>query len=193
MPHFCSPSRSSTVSHSQETKTADVRFVLLTEDVKKHSRLCIFVPPIRYKTCYFTFTFQHLADVFTTVERQQKEEYKLNSKAVQFTPTIFSKSFLTQLQKMKLKSVNTVIRQKCIGIQTCLLCQHEMKDAVKDVVEELVINVENQFLDDAFDRQSVYSNTSKSEYESEYDTECEPDSSFQLDQSACLSDDQFSE
>ena len=68
-----------------------------------------------------------------------------------------------------------------------------MKDAVKDVVEELVINVENQFLDDAFDRQSVYSNTSKSEYESEYDTECEPDSSFQLDQSACLSDDQFSE
>ena len=184
---------SSTVSHSQETKTADVRFVLLTEDVKKHSRLCIFVPPIRYKTCYFTFTFQHLTDVFITVERQQKEEYKLNSKAVQFTPTIFSKSFLTQLQKTKLKSVNTVIRQKCIGIQTCLLCQHEMKDAVKDVVEELVINVENQFLDDAFDRQSVYSNTSKSEYESEYDTECEPDSSFQLDQSACLSDDQFSE
>ena len=58
-----------------------------------------------------------------------------------------------------------------------------MKDAVKDVVEELVINVENQFLDDAFDRQSVYSNTSKSE----------PDSSFQLDQSTCLSDDQFSE
>ena len=58
-----------------------------------------------------------------------------------------------------------------------------MKDAVKDVVEELVINVENQFLDDAFDRQSVYSNTSKSE----------PDSSFQLDQLTCLSDDQFSE
>ena len=79
--------------------------------------------------------------------------------------------------------MNTVIRQKCIGIQACLPCQHEIKDAVKDVVEELVINVENQFLDDAFDRQSVYSNTSKSE----------PDSSFQLDQSTCLSDDQFSE
>ena len=53
--------------------------------------------------------------------------------------------------------------------------------------------MENQFLDDAFDRESVYSNTSKSEYETEYDTEYEPDSSFQLDQSTCLSDDQFSE
>ena len=53
--------------------------------------------------------------------------------------------------------------------------------------------MENQFLDDAFDCESVYSNTSKSEYETEYDTEYEPDSSFQLDQSTCLSDDQFSE
>ena len=53
--------------------------------------------------------------------------------------------------------------------------------------------MENQFLDDAFDRKSVYSNTSKSEYETEYDTKYEPDSSFQLDQSTCLSDDQFSE
>ena len=52
--------------------------------------------------------------------------------------------------------------------------------------------MENQFLDDAFDRESVYSNTSKSEYENEYDTEYEPDSSFQLDQSTCLSYDQFS-
>ena len=53
--------------------------------------------------------------------------------------------------------------------------------------------MENQFLDDAFDRESVYSNTSKSEYETEYDTEYEPDSSFRLDQSTCLSVDQFSE
>ena len=53
--------------------------------------------------------------------------------------------------------------------------------------------MENQFLDDAFDRESVYSNTSKSEYENEYDTEYEPDSSFQLGQSTCLSYDQFSE
>ena len=52
--------------------------------------------------------------------------------------------------------------------------------------------MENQFLDHAFDRESVYSSTSKSEYETEYDTEYEPDSSFQLDQSTCLSDDQFS-
>ena len=94
---------------------------------------------------------------------------------------------------MKHKPVNTVIRQKSIGIQTRLPCQHEIKDAVKDVVEELVFNVENQFLDDGFDRESNYSNASKSEYETEYDTECEPDSSFQLDQSTCLSDDQFSE
>ena len=53
--------------------------------------------------------------------------------------------------------------------------------------------MENQFLDDAFDCESVYSIASKSEYETEYDTEYEPDSSFQLDQSTCLSDDQFSE
>ena len=53
--------------------------------------------------------------------------------------------------------------------------------------------MENQFLDEAFDRESVYSNTSNSEYKTEYDTEYEPDSSFQLDQSTCLSDDQFSE
>ena len=53
--------------------------------------------------------------------------------------------------------------------------------------------MENQFLDDVFDRESVYSITSKSEYETEYDIEYEPDSSFQLDQSTCLSDDQFSE
>ena len=189
MPHFCSPSRSSTASYSQETKTADVRFV--TKVVIKYLRLCIFVPPIPYKTCYFAFIFQHLADAFTTVEGQRKEEYKLNSKAVQFTPSIFSKSAQTQLQKTKHKSVNTVIRQKSIGIQTCLPCQHEVKGAVKDTVEELVLNVENQFIDDAFDRESV--NTSKSEYETEYDTEYEPDSSFQLDQSTCLSDEQVLE
>ena len=53
--------------------------------------------------------------------------------------------------------------------------------------------MENQFLDDAFYCESVYSNTSKSEYETGYDTEYEPDSSFQLDQSTCLSEDQFSE
>ena len=106
---------------------------------------------MRYKTCYFAFTFQDLADVFTTVERQRKEEYKLNSKALQFTPTIFSKSTETQLQKTKHKSVNIVIRQKIIGIQTCLHCEHEIKDAVKDIVEELVLNAENQFLDDAFE------------------------------------------
>ena len=53
--------------------------------------------------------------------------------------------------------------------------------------------MENQFLDDAFDHDSVHSNTSKSESESEYDTEYEPDNSFWLDQSNCLSDDQFSE
>ena len=88
--------------------------------------------------------------------------------------------------------MNTVIWQKSIGIQTCLPCQHEIKDALKDIVKELVLNVENQFLDHAFDRESVYSNISKSEYETEYDTEYEPDSSFQLDQSTCLSDDQFS-
>ena len=70
--------------------------------------------------------------------------------------------------------MNTIIRQKSIGIQTCLPCQHEIKD-------------------DAFDRKSVYSNTSKSEYETEYDTKYEPDSSFQFNQSTCLSDDQFSE
>ena len=193
MPHFCSPSRSSTVSHSQETKTADVRFVLLTELVIKYLRLCIFVLPIQYKTCYFVFAFQHLADAITTVERQRKEEYNLNSKAAQFTVTIFSKSTQTQLQKTKHKSLNTVMRQKSIGIQTCLPCEHKVKDAVKDIVEELVLNVENQFLDDAFDRESVYSNTSKSEYETEYDTEYEPDSSFQLDQWTCLSVDQVSE
>ena len=81
----------------------------------KYLRLCIFVPPIRYKTCYFAVTFQHLADntladAFTTVERQRKEEYKLNSKAVQFTPTIFSISTQMQLQKTKHKSVTRVIR-----------------------------------------------------------------------------------
>ena len=53
--------------------------------------------------------------------------------------------------------------------------------------------MENQFLDESFDRESVYSNTSNSEYKTEYDTEYEPDSSFQLDQSACLNNDQFSE
>ena len=108
LPHFCSPSRSSTVSYSQETKTADVRFV--TEVVIKYLRLCIFVPPILYQTCYFAFIFQHLANAFTTVERKQKEEYKLNSKAAQFTLSIFSKSAQTQLQKTKHKLLNTVIR-----------------------------------------------------------------------------------
>ena len=117
----CSPLRSSTISHSPETKTADARFVLLTELVIKYLRLCIFVPSsIRYKTCSFAFTFQHLADAFTTVETQQKEEYNLNSKTVQFTATIFSKSTQMQLQKTKDKSVNTVTQQKSIGIQTCL-------------------------------------------------------------------------
>ena len=96
-------------------------------------RLCTCVPPIRYETCYFAFTFQHLANAFTTVERQQKEEYKFNSKAVQFTPTIFSKSTQTQLEETNHKSVNTVIQQKSIGIQTCLPCQHEIKDALTDI------------------------------------------------------------
>ena len=140
MPHFYSPSCSSTVFNSQETKTADFRFVLLTEVVIKYLRLFIFVPPIQYKTRYFAFTFQHLIDAFTTVE---KEEYKLNSKAVQFSPTIFSKSAQTQLKKTKHKSVNIVIWHKSIGTQTCLPCQHEIQDAVKDIVEELVLNVEN--------------------------------------------------
>ena len=89
--------------------------------------------------------------------------------------------------------MNIVIRQKSIGIQTCLPCQHKIKDAVKHIVNELVLNLEIQFLDDAFDWESVYSNTSKSEYETQYDTEYEPDSSCQLDQSTCLNDDQFSE
>ena len=97
MPHFRSPSR--LISYSQETKTADVRFV--TEVVIKYLRLCIFVPLIPYKTCYFAFIFQYLADAFTTVEGERKEEYKLSSKAVQFTPSIFSKSAQTQLQKTK--------------------------------------------------------------------------------------------
>ena len=52
--------------------------------------------------------------------------------------------------------MNTVIRQKSIEIPTCLPCQHEIKDAVKDIVEELDLNVENQFLDDTFDRESVF-------------------------------------
>ena len=85
--------------------------------------------------------------------------------------------------------MNTVIRKKGVGIQTCLPCQHEIKDAVTDVVEELLLNVENQFLDDALDSESIYNNTSKSEYENEYDTEYEPDSSSQLDQSTCLTND----
>ena len=87
MPHFRSPSR--LISYSQETKTADVRFV--TEVVIKYLRLCIFVPLIPYKTCYFAFIFQYLADAFTTVEGQRKEEYKLSSKAVQFTPVFFQR------------------------------------------------------------------------------------------------------
>ena len=74
--------------------------------------------------------------------------------------------------------MNIVIRQKSIGIQTCLPYQHEIKHAVKYIFAELAWNVENQFLDDAFDRESVYSNNSKSEYETEYDTEYEPDNSF---------------
>ena len=86
-----------------------------------------------------------------------------------------------QLQKTKLKSVNTIIRQKSIGIQTCPPCQQKIKDVIKNILEELVLNVENLFLEDAFDCESVYSNTSKSEYDTEY----EPDSSFQLDQSTC--------
>ena len=109
--------------------------------------------------------------------KDSEKKNTLNSKAVQFTPSIFSKSAQMQLQKMK-QSLNTVIWQKSIGIQTCLPCQHKIKDAVKDIVEELVLNMENQFLDDAVDCESVYSNTSKSEYETEYDTEYEPGSSF---------------
>ena len=59
--------------------------------------------------------------------------------------------------------MNTVIREKSIGIRI-LPCQHEIKDAVQDIVEELVLNEENQFLDYTLDRESVYSNTSKSGY-----------------------------
>ena len=109
--------------------------------------------------------------------KDSEKKNTLNSKAVQFTPSIFSKSAQMQLQKMK-QSLNTVIWQKSIGIQTCLPCQHKIKDAVKDIVEKLVLNMENQFLDDAVDCEGVYSNTSKSEYETEYDTEYEPGSSF---------------
>ena len=108
---------------------------------------------IRYEPCYFALTFQHLADTFNTVERQHKEEYKLNSKAVQFSPSIFSKCTQTQLQEKNRESGNAVLRQKNIEIQTCLFCQLEIKDAVTDIVEELVLNVEHQFLDDAFDRE----------------------------------------
>ena len=193
MPHSCSPLRSSTVSYSQEIEKADVRFVLIIEVVLKYSRLCLYVSPKQYETCYFAFTYQHLADALTTTERQHKEEYKLNFEAVQFTPTIFSKSTQTQLEETNHKSVNTAIRQKNTGIQTCLRYQHEIKVDVADIVEELVLNVENYFLDHAFDHESVYSNTSISEYETEYDTEYESEGSFQLDHSTCLSDDQFSE
>ena len=76
-----------------------------------------FFIPIQYKTCYFAFTFQHLADTITTMKRQQKVKYKLNSKAVQFTPTFYShisKSTQTQLQKTKHKSVNIVAWQESI-------------------------------------------------------------------------------
>ena len=64
---------SSTVSYRQETKTADVRFV--TKVVIRYLQQCIFVNPIPYKTCYFAFISQHLADAFTTDEGQRKEEY----------------------------------------------------------------------------------------------------------------------
>ena len=63
--------------------------------------------------------------------------------------------------------------------------EYEITDAMKNIVKELVLNVENQFLDDAFTRESVFSNISKSEFETEYDTEYEPDSSSKLDQSTC--------
>ena len=194
MPHFCSPSRSSTVSHSQETKTADVRFVLLTEVVKKYSWLCIFVPPIRNKTCYFTFTFQHLADAFTTVERQQKEEYKLNSKAVQL---IYSHHFFKEFPNATSENETEVSEYSYTTERywnTDLSSLSTRNERFHKICRrELVLNVENQFLDDAFDCESVHGNTSKSEYKTEYDTEYEPDSSFQLHQSICLSDDQFSE
>ena len=90
---------------------------------------------------------------------QKKEEHKLTSKTVQFTPTIFSKSTQMQLQETNDKSVNTVIWQKSIGIQTCLPCQQEIEDAITDLVEELVLNVEKQFPHDPFNRGSVHSNT----------------------------------
>ena len=174
MPRFCSPLHSSTISYSQETKKADVRSASLTEVVIIYSQLCISVCPIQYETCYFAFTFQHLADALTIVEKKQKEEYKLNSKAVQSTLTIFSKSNQRQLQETNHKSLNTVVQQKSIGIQTCLSCQHKIKDTVTNIVEELVLNVENQFLVDVFDCENVYSNTSKSEYKTEDDTGYEP-------------------
>ena len=71
--------------------------------------------------------------------------------------------------------------------------EYEITDAIKNIVKELVLNVENQFLDHAFTRDSVFSNTSKSEFETEYGTEYKPDSSSKLDQSTCQSYDQFSE
>ena len=52
--------------------------------------------------------------------------------------TPFFKSTQMQLQKTKHKSVNIVIRQKSIGIRTCLPCQHEIKHAVKHIFAELV-------------------------------------------------------
>ena len=127
---------------------------------------------------------------------QLKDSEKKNTNSIlklyNLLPVFFQRVPKRNFKKRN-KSVNTVIWWKSIGIQTCLPCRHEIRDAVKDVVEGLVLNVENQFIDDALNRESVYSNTSKSEYETKYDTEYEPDSSFQLDQLTCLSDDQFSE
>ena len=50
---------------------------------------------------------------------------------------------------------------------------YQINNAVTDIAKELVLNLENQFLDDAFDRENVYNNASTSEYETEY----EPDNS----------------
>ena len=55
---------------------SDLFYFVLLVVVKKYLQLCIFVPPLRQKTSYFAFTFQHLAYAFTTEERQQKEEYR---------------------------------------------------------------------------------------------------------------------
>ena len=77
--------------------------------------------------------------------------------------------------------MNTVTRHQSVGIQTRLPCQHEIKDAKTDVIEELVQHVENLIPDDTFDPAKGFCReANKSEFETEYQTEYEPDCSFQF-------------